>query len=237
MLVTDNHTCIICQIETVGEYCHQCGQRNTRKRLRLVTFVKDVLFSLFDLERSGLATFLLLIKTPSKVIHNYWEGYRKYYEAPGKLMAFSAVIIGLHIILHDNLIFGLNFTDSPQWFFLIFFLFILTISSYLTYLKLRGNFLEHAVTNIYLFCTWATILIILYEVSFYFTKENMGVSATAMFGLIALMLIWTARTFCKNKSWIIIALSALAQLVVLSAFLAFLILLMYTFTDGEISFG
>ena len=236
MTTTGKKACVICNTDTEGEYCHNCGLKNTGKRLKLVSFINDTFFSLFDLERSGLATILLLVKSPAKVIHLYWKGYRKYYQPPGKLMAFAVLVIGIHIIVHDNLIFGLMFTDSPQWVFFLIFLVVFTGSSYLTYLRQPGNFLEHSVANIYLFCTWTTILIILYEVTAYFSPENHVISLLALLSLISLMVIWTARTFCRNKSWIIIALSAFVQLLVLTVIIVLLVWMVSTFTGLPVNY-
>jgi len=218
MTATGNKVCNICNLETTGEYCPQCGQRITGKRLYFNSFAKDLVFNLFDLERTGLGTILLLIKNPFKVIGNYWEGNRKYYDAPGKLIVYALLVIGIHIIIHDNLIFGLSFDINgiaPQALFLLIFLSFLTLSSYLTYIRQKRTILEHVVATIYLFGCWVIIIIILNDVFIYLTKTDINLISFLVF--MALIFIWTARTFCKRPGWAIIALSAVAQLVVLMA--------------------
>jgi len=233
MTTPANKTCTICNTETVGQYCQHCGQRNTGKKLKLLTVINDLMSNLFSLEKSGLATALILIRNPTDVIESYWNGYRKYHEPPSKLIVYAALVIGVHIIVNDNLIFGLSFSDSPQGFFLVFFLVMLTISSYLTYLRRKRSFLEHTVANIYLLGLWTVIMIIFYEAVTYFTEID--VRFFSLIALITLMIIWTGRTFCKRKSWLVIVLSAVLQLVVFIAQFALLALLLYLLFGLEIS--
>ncbi|MBN4081493.1 hypothetical protein JYU23_00025 [bacterium AH-315-C07] len=235
---TKNTICAICGANTIGEYCHNCGQQNTGKRLNFGVFVKEVIFSLFDMERSVLGTFLLILRNPARIINNYWDGYRRYYSPPGKLIVYFLLVIGIHVIIHDNLIFGLTLDINgiaPQFLFLLLFLSFLTISSYVTYIKQKRTLLEHSISTIYIFCCWTIIMIILYDIIIYLLKSDDD-NFVSVFILLGMIFIWTARTFCNKNNWVIIALNAVAQLLVFAAILALLTAGLYYYSPVNVSF-
>lgn len=236
--MTENNIkyCNICNVRSLGEYCHICGQKNTGKKLNILTVTQDFLSNLFSLEKSGVATMIYIIKAPLKVIKSYWDGYRRYFEPPSKLILYASIIIGIHIIYHDNLIFGVQFTDEPQGFFIVLFLALLTFSSYITYFKRKYSFLEHLIANIYLFCTWVIVMIILYEIIFYFIGESLGLSCSFSFLLIGFILIYSSKVMSIKAGWISTVTSVFMQLIILILILTILITIVVVFGSLEISF-
>ena len=235
----NNHTdkpasaCTICGTELRGPFCHQCGQKRTGNRLRLGTVFQDFISNLLSLERSGFATLVHMLRQPVRVIHNYWAGNRGYYQSPSRIIVYAVLFIGLHIYWHDNLIFGLAFTDSPKGFFLVVFLTLFTLSSMLAYPG-KGSLAEHIVSVIYLFGTWSVVLIILYELVSLTGLDHPLFNFGVLFSLIAAILYNQARVFLVNAAGWQILLRGFLHFLALSVLIVILLLILQTVSDIEV---
>ena len=225
--------CTICGTALRGPFCHQCGQKRTGNRLRFGTIIRDFVSNLLSLERSGFATMVHLLRQPVTVIHNYWAGNRGYYQSPSRIIVYAILFIGLHIYWHDNLIFGLAFTDSPKGFFLVVFLTLFTLSSKLAYLG-KGSLAEHIVSAVYLFGTWSVVLILLYELVSLTGLDHPLFNFGVLFSLIVAILYNQARVFLPEASRWQTILRSILQLLVLSVLIVILLLILQAISDIEI---
>jgi len=235
MSAEQDKTCSICNIPLHGEYCHQCGQKVTGKRLNVNRVVQDPASNVFSLDTSVLATILQLLKNPSKVIENYWAGNRKYYESPSKLMVYASLVIGLHLLYHKNLIFGLAFSDDPQIFFILFFIFLFTTSSYLLYLKNKHRFLEVLVANLYLFCALIIASILVFEVFNLFIEddESLGYSIVLLF--FSVVTFYSARVLAAKRKWYYLTINTFLQLILIFIIAFGLLLGLTSISDLEMT--
>ena len=208
--------CTICGTETLGAYCHTCGQQNTGKRLTLKSILEDLLSNLFSVEKSGFATLLKLITKPATVIESYWNGLRGYYQAPSKLFVFATILMGLHIYYNENTVFGLQFTDSPKVFFLVFFFLFFTASSYFTYFKKKHSLLEHCILNAYLLCSYLIVFVVLYEAIKFVIDENIYLSLLITLTLFLAIPLGTSTVFLQKSKKIKMFLYSLLQLLIFS---------------------
>ncbi|MEM1219221.1 MAG: hypothetical protein AAGH79_09925 [Bacteroidota bacterium] len=225
--------CSICGTQLQGTFCHQCGQKSTGKRLQFGTIIQDFVSNLLSLERSGFATMIRLLRQPVTVIHNYWAGNRGYYQSPSRIIVYAVLLIGLHIYFHENLIFGLAFTDSPKGFFLVVFLRLFTLSSLIAYPG-RHTLAEHIVSVIYLFGTWSVVLLIIFELINLFNPDHLLFNFGVLFSLIAAILFNQARVFLPNAGVGKIILRSFLQFLVLCVLTAVLLLILQSISGIEI---
>lgn len=237
--------CSICGTTLQGLYCHQCGQKVTGKRPRFWDIFQDFFSSIFSLEKSVLATLWLLVKSPGKVIGNYWEGNKRYYQSPGKVLIYALFVIGLQIAFVDQKVLGANVEVegldgkssnllSPQLFFLIVMLPILTLSTYLAYLRQRHSLVEHAIAISYLFGCWAIILTVL-GVLLDLLVELPKSSSFLLF--LVLLFVWSARVFTKSGKWYRLLGNLLLEMLIFIALFGFLIALLYLVDPSSVHFS
>ena len=131
--------CSVCNTEIKANYCENCGQQYTKKKLTFKSLLTDVMSSLTDVEKNVFLNIYQIISYPNKIINGYWNGFRGYYYKPGKMLFYFVTIAGLSSLLLDSTIFGLTFsaqnTISTELLFVILFFPILTLSNYITYRK------------------------------------------------------------------------------------------------------
>ncbi|MDN5200512.1 hypothetical protein QQ008_04045 [Fulvivirgaceae bacterium BMA10] len=208
--------CTICHTELIGQYCHECGQKVTHKKLSLSTVLSDMMANIWSMEGTVLATMIHLIKDPFKVINNYWLGNRNYYHSPGKLVFYCLFIAGLHFAFLGNTILGMKLTVtnnmSPQIGFLLFFFPLLLIASYVTYFRRGYSFLKHFVAVIYIFSCWSIIFIIFDDLVRWLFGNILGKIPLLLFPIV--LFVWIARIFSKRKKWSMILLNAMLNLLV-----------------------
>lgn len=233
---SSNTVCNICETKMIGSFCHGCGQQDTKRRLTFLVLIKDFIANILTLERSGISTMIHLIKDPKKVIESYWEGKRRYFQPPSRLLVYASVVLGLHSYWHDNLIIGLAFSDNPQLGFLTIFLILFPLSSFIAYTKKRRNLTEHLVANFYLFSLWSIIIVVAYDLCFLIVGKEINLSWTMLVALVIAMLAYDSKVFSTSKSIQHKVLSSLFQFILLVAVLLSLIGLTLLTGQAEINF-
>ncbi|MBW6481783.1 MAG: DUF3667 domain-containing protein [Vicingaceae bacterium] len=230
--------CSNCNTTINDAYCAHCGQKFVPKRVNIFTIFSDYVSQILSLEKSGFATFIKLITHPKKVIENYLNGYRNFYQSPGRLLFYFITVAGLHVLLVDKKLFGtaINVGSeflSPQIILTALIIPFLSLVAYLAFIKQNNhkNFAEHLIAQTYLFSVFGMLFIILDDIISLFTLE---IDYFSIEFLMPAILFWTALTFSKKRTWYFILLNFLLLLLVLVIFILLLILL-GKFTDGGIT--
>lgn len=154
-------TCTQCNSELLGKYCHQCGQLHSGQQASLLLLLQESLGTFFSLERSGLATIIGLLKNPRRIILNYLEGNRGYFQPPNKLIFYALIIFGLHLSFFDSTVLNLSFDVegvSPSIAFMIIVVPLLSLAGWLLYGPRQHRYADHLVTNSYMVPVWYILL-------------------------------------------------------------------------------
>ncbi|WP_027419126.1 hypothetical protein [Crocinitomix catalasitica] len=198
--------CNICNVEIHGPYCHQCGQQITNKKLTFKSILNDFVSNLFNLERSGFATSLTLLKEPKKVVSSYWSGNRKYYASPSKFILYLIIVLGIHIARSNNTILGIGFGNTPKAIIIVLPL-LLILASFITFTKLKKSIWEHSISILYLYSLWLIISIIVYEILYSFINQavldSFEVPLLLTFASFLFTFIWNSRIFSTDKNVVI----------------------------------
>lgn len=190
--------CTTCQIEIEKHYCPECGKRYIGKRLNMPTLMADFFDNFFAMDNSFLSQMWIMLKDPKKVVQDYWDGYRRFYFSPNRVLLIGTIFIGLNFLITENEFLGVRFGSGYSFIglslvvFLVFLPF-LTGSSMLTYTKFKKNFYEHLVLNIYTFSLW-TMLFSLVSIVVY--KIGWTRSESFIFPVfLLLVIVWNSRVF------------------------------------------
>lgn len=88
--------CLNCSTTTIGDFCHECGQKTTDLRYTIKSLGKDLFFSAFHLEKKGLPNTIMRLTTqPGNAIREVLQGKRLSLYPPFKYL----VLIGAVVIL------------------------------------------------------------------------------------------------------------------------------------------
>ena len=218
-----------------GEYCHNCGQKISGRRLNLYEEARDFVSNVLSIEKSVFGTTYQTLKSPSKVIKNYFKGNRRYYSSPFKLAIFASLFIGLHIAHNENLIFGLGFTDDPKIIFILLFLIIFTLSSYFIYHRKGYSFLEISIVNIYVFSALILIFIPFFELIKFAGKNNELISFSFIIGLLGLLSLYNSITLSKSQKTLILLSYIIVHLIFFFMIIAAIVFIGVLCGDLEVS--
>jgi len=215
--------CSICATELHGNYCHQCGQKVTGRRVSFKAIFGDFFQEVFTLERSFFATLLHLVRYPKRVIENYWAGNRRYYLSPGKMLVYTVFVIGLQVAFFDkSQVLGIEVEMgdlekhtknlvSPQLLVIMLLFPLFSITSFLTYRKQRHSFAEHVIATSYLLALCAILLTVL------------GTALHHIFGLyqsyffpvfLVMMFVGSVRTYSNSRKFIRVVGSFLLEILI-----------------------
>lgn len=88
-------TCLNCATQTIGHYCHECGQKTEDARYTIRGLIKDLFYSAVHLEKKGLPhTIVRLTTEPGLAIRAVLQGQRQSLYPPFKyLVLVGAVVI------------------------------------------------------------------------------------------------------------------------------------------------
>lgn len=89
--------CLNCDQTFVGNYCPQCNQKSSTKRLTIVSVVQDFLNAISDSDKGFLKTVIDLSKDPGLTINNYIDGKRSRYLSAGKYTFFLTVLFTINV--------------------------------------------------------------------------------------------------------------------------------------------
>jgi hypothetical protein len=89
--------CISCSLPGNGNYCSNCGQTFTPKRLTTKGMIHDVFHFFTHLDKGLPYTIKKLITTPGKMQREYVEGSRNKHQKPFSMFFLSATIAALSL--------------------------------------------------------------------------------------------------------------------------------------------
>ena len=194
-----NMKCSVCSNEIKGKYCSNCGQYFTDRRISFSTFLGDVSDSVFSLEKSFFLNIRIGLSKPKTLVSNYWNGFRKYYYSPGKFFTIASLFLVLHYSIANDFL-GLVVTSNISSQFVILFvnIVLLTLSSFLLYIRFKKNFYEHLILNIYNVSLW---IIVFFPISVIFSLLiNDNVIEQSLYILFhIIVIIWNSKAFKLNK--------------------------------------
>lgn len=220
--------CKNCGYEFSGNYCTNCGQKANTSRFDWKHIGKQVLDS-FDLDRGFIYTLYNLIIRPGHLIRGYIEGKRIGVANPLKLLLIIGTITNVLSIeagtfLAGSFPFEINLEDITGYFnysakYFSFFSYtgvpFFSFISWLLFLKLPYNFIEHLIANVYVL-VGQFLLLILFIPFLYLTDNNfMNVYGVAN----AAYNVWAMGVFLNLKSiksYIILTLAVIAPLMAVS---------------------
>lgn len=196
-----NKICSVCSNEIDKKYCSNCGQYFKNKRVSSLTILGDLFSSVFSLEKSFFKNMKIGLLHPSKIVINYWSGFRGFYYSPGRFFMVAALFILLHYLFSYDF-FGISVTSdgdkSNQFLLLLFNIILLTLVSFISYFKYKKNFYEHLILNIYNVSFWTILFVPISILLSSFMLDN----STESFFYIPyhlLISIWNSRAFEMSK--------------------------------------
>ena len=89
----DPTSCLNCgeQFDPTTKFCPSCGQKNRKNELKLLEWIREGVSTFLHLEGRTWNTIRDLV-TPGKIAINYFNGHRKRYVHPFRLLVFSSLI-------------------------------------------------------------------------------------------------------------------------------------------------
>jgi hypothetical protein len=94
-------TCLNCGHSFKGNFCSNCGQKATAKRITASVLVTDVIHFFTHVENGFLFTTWSFLIRPGVSSLNYLKGKRKEFQTPA---SFFLIWTGLYILLHNAVI-------------------------------------------------------------------------------------------------------------------------------------
>ena len=172
--------------------------------------------------------FYHILFKPRMMVENYSQGFRKYYSSPGKALLFALTIAALHLAFVNERILGVQLnvnTLAPQLSLYLFFLPLLTLTSYITFIRREKGLAKHLTSLIYFSSAFFIVLTVLDDISTLLLDRILdGFVFPAYFLLI---LGWNAWVFSHERSWGFYFLHLLFEIIIASAIIALFILLIY----------
>jgi len=161
--------CKNCGEDLTQNYCSNCGQKANTTRFTWSHIWHKIADSI-DIDKGFFHTIYYLIRNPGKIIREYLQGKRAGVYNPLKLSLIASAITTIVVIETgtfggDNpvqLPFGIDpakiediegyFLYSGKYFTFFSFtgVLIFIVSSWLVFIKLGYNFIEHFLANIYI---------------------------------------------------------------------------------------
>lgn len=119
--------CTTCHIEMDADYCSQCGKKYTGKQLTVWNIGADFLDNFFAVDNSFVSQMREMLVNPKKIILDYWNGYRRYYFSPGRVLLIATIFLGFNFLITNNEFLGLGISASSVSLTLGFFLIFLPL--------------------------------------------------------------------------------------------------------------
>jgi hypothetical protein len=231
-----------------GKYCCNCGQNTNITKINFANFINEVSESVFQIDKGLFYTLIELIVRPGHSIKEFFDGKRKSHFKPiayvltfSTLYFFVSRLSGENTWMNDlNTGFKYNSESNAEipsiltWFSANFayatllLLPIFSLASYLSFLGLGRNYLEHMVVNSYvtgqqaIFYSIFLILKVFIDDIYYLELIPFVVSVSYAF-----FVFW--QLFAKGSRIIIILRSVLTYFIylILSTGILFIFLIIY----------
>lgn len=224
--------CSICSFETEGNYCNNCGQQIGKKETTFKSMIIDLVTSSLDLDKSVFANIFKIIIDPSKLVMSYWNGNKKYYPSPFRVLIYALALAAFHLTYVNSKILGIYLNTAQvdaQISFWIIMLPLLTLTSYLTFFRIKHSFTKHLISLIYIGASVYILITVVHDILLFTVNADLDLYVFPVF--IGIIFVENARIFTKNKRWWVILLNALLQLVVILS-LVFLSLALFQSVPG-----
>ena len=223
-----SETCSVCGSEVNNRYCSNCGQEINHKDVTLVSLIGDLISNLFDLQRSAIAGVRMSFTQPRKLIHNYWNGNRRYYPSPGKMLFFALAIAAVHLAYVNRQVVGADISVDhveSQVVFWIILLPILSFCSLASFVRSKMSYAKHLVSTIYLGSAFYIAITVVNDILILTVGDILG--ATVLILFLQLVFVYNSIVMQADRGIGRIILGILLQNVMLVVVLAAISLLVY----------
>ncbi len=157
--------CSYCNKDISNNYCENCGQRLRGKEITILSLFSEFFLNNFYFHKSGFYALYTMIVNPKKIIHNYWNGYSRYYPSPFQFIIYALFVqaIWLYLCGKTFSLVQVNITiqetyigDYNRYLFWVIFPLIMSTISAIAFFRKKISFTKHLVSIIYLLATWYT---------------------------------------------------------------------------------
>lgn len=164
--------CLNCGQSFAGNFCSNCGQKSTIKRITWKEVFHNIPHMLFHLDDGFFYTIKQLAIKPGQTIRDYLEGKRKDYFNPFvMLLLLAGLCSALYVNFHIPTILAsvsLNKLEEKNAFIahkffasrIIIFCLICSIGDYLVFKNHKYNLAEMVVANVMIFCEVSVIQLV-----------------------------------------------------------------------------
>ena len=160
-------SCKNCGENVKENFCSQCGQKSTVRRISLVGLLKDLPHAIFHVDRGFLYNIKQLMRRPGPAIKGYLEGKRVPFYHPASFLIIALVVNYLVVKITD-----LHFYDQEE----LKNLDPLAAQAILDYDSMQWWFLEH--TYIYILLAIPVSSLFLFAI-FKMLKQSYNLAETA----------------------------------------------------------
>lgn len=221
-------------------YCPHCGAKHIKNRLTPAVLITQVNEQFLSIDNTFLKTFIALFKQPQVVINGYINGTRKKYIDVLQYFAIALTLVGIQVFLMNTFFLSelensfetlkslessdqsnnpfKSFEDINRYQSLIYILSIplYAVASWLANLiikpKLRYNFTEHLVINIYYYSQTIIITALLSILFLCFGLDYLIISGVVSI-LIFIYLFYTFKCVFQLDFWHAVAYFCLVMVI------------------------
>ncbi len=179
-----------------GNFCPNCGQSSKVKRINFFNFFTQITESVFLINKGFFYTLINLFLRPGQSIRNFLDGKRKYHFKP---LAYVLVLSTVYYLISriaeqntliDDLITGffnydankestlspfLTWLSANYAYATLILLPLFSLSSFICFLGLKVNYLEHIVLNAYITGQQAIFYSIFISLEIFITNDILEV--------------------------------------------------------------
>lgn len=240
--------CKNCYAECSDNYCSNCGQRSSVKRLDLPYMRDQIVVGLFQLERGIVYTIVQLLTRPGHSIREYIEGKRVKHFKPFAFLFVAATIyvIANKILGHETAIndflqgfYGncescegdeaidkagntlTQWINNYQVYVILISILLFSIASYFAFSRFEYNLIEHLVLNFYI----AGFQLLMYTIFSLFPMDEDSMIVLIPFVVGMIFNGYTYFQFFRDKSWGRVAGSLLLAYCIFLVFLVFTVVI------------
>ena len=222
----NTYICKNCEQSFQGDFCNNCGQKYSVRRIDYKYFLDEVSNSLLQINRGFFYTLKELFVRPGKSISDFLNGKRKQHFKPlayllltSTLYVLAAYFLGISTITEEfvsGYTIGISDADKNEisivvevsrWlaknqaYTLLLIIPIFSFASYLSFFKSKYNYFEHLTLNIFITGQQMVIYLLL---SFLVEKDDLTEIVPFVFGIF--YNIWTLYQFFSIRNKVVKAL-------------------------------
>jgi Protein of unknown function (DUF3667) len=179
--------CRNCDVDTIGKFCHACGQKSHTSRLTFSYFLHEIPHAVFHVDRGFGATLKGLATRPGETINHYLDGKRAQFFNPLTLLV---IIAGISAVLFSALTFNLSTTETGVA--------PINVEKYLRFLQL--NFRYYTLSLVLYLPVMAAITWLFFFRNRKTYGEHLAINAFVLAGMSAIMVILFPLIFWANQA-------------------------------------